>query len=184
MTSELVGQFVTTVIGVGRIFICSDDKNSNLIELIVPMTSLLSVDGFELILMLITIPFIDPNGHPGNNFDKSRWNQFGGRSMWLTRFLIWAIGSGLPLVIIFFTLFKEDLLLYVIILCCMTLGLGILFGFFGPCVLQNPNYTGGGMSKYGEMDITADGAIEFFTDRIMVTSKWPVPNVDGFISGE
>eukprot|EP00957_Ditylum_brightwellii_P021989 1658433-Ditylum_brightwellii.AAC.1 len=34
------------------------------------------------------------------------------------------------------------------------------------------------------MDITADGAIEFFTNRIKVTSKWPALNVDEFISGE
>jgi malonate-semialdehyde dehydrogenase (acetylating) / methylmalonate-semialdehyde dehydrogenase len=29
-------------------------------------------------------------------------------------------------------------------------------------------------SKYGDMDITGDAAIEFFTHRIKVTSKWPV----------
>mmetsp|Transcript_1100 Transcript_1100/g.1371 ORF Transcript_1100/g.1371 Transcript_1100/m.1371 type:complete len:498 (-) Transcript_1100:111-1604(-) len=163
MTSEVVGQFVATVIGVGGIFICSDDENSNSIELIMSMTSLLSVDGFELILTLITIPFIDPNGHPGDNFDKSRWNQLDGWSMWLTRFLIWAIGSGLPLVILFFTLFEEDLPLYIIIPCCMSLGLGILFGFFGPCVLRNPNYTGGG------------------TRAIWVLVKWFVGVIPGLI---
>ena len=32
----------------------------------------------------------------------------------------------------------------------------------------------GTKSKYGDMDITGDGAIEFFTNRIKVTSKWPV----------
>mmetsp|Transcript_32148 Transcript_32148/g.47947 ORF Transcript_32148/g.47947 Transcript_32148/m.47947 type:complete len:566 (-) Transcript_32148:144-1841(-) len=42
----------------------------------------------------------------------------------------------------------------------------------------------GTQSKYGDMDITGDGAIEFFTNRIKVTSKWPMPNVDEFISGE
>ena len=27
------------------------------------------------------------------------------------------------------------------------------------------------------MDITGDGAIEFFTNRIKITSKWPTPSV-------
>lgn len=31
----------------------------------------------------------------------------------------------------------------------------------------------GTKSKYGQMDITGDGAIEFFSNRIKVTSKWP-----------
>lgn len=34
----------------------------------------------------------------------------------------------------------------------------------------------GTRSKYGDMDITGDGAIEFFTNRIKITSKWPVPS--------
>jgi len=29
-------------------------------------------------------------------------------------------------------------------------------------------------SKFGDMDITGDGGMEFFTNRIKVTSKWPV----------
>jgi malonate-semialdehyde dehydrogenase (acetylating)/methylmalonate-semialdehyde dehydrogenase len=32
----------------------------------------------------------------------------------------------------------------------------------------------GTLSKYGNMDITGDGAMEFFTNRIKVTSKWPL----------
>jgi len=32
----------------------------------------------------------------------------------------------------------------------------------------------GTRSKYGDMDITGDGAMEFFSNRIKVTSKWPV----------
>jgi len=32
----------------------------------------------------------------------------------------------------------------------------------------------GTKSKYGNMDITGDGAIEFFSNRIKVTSKWPL----------
>lgn len=32
----------------------------------------------------------------------------------------------------------------------------------------------GTKSKYGDMDITGDGAMEFFTNRIKVTSKWPL----------
>jgi len=33
----------------------------------------------------------------------------------------------------------------------------------------------GTMSKYGDFDITGDGAIEFFTNRIKVTTRWPKP---------
>mmetsp|Transcript_43187 Transcript_43187/g.124842 ORF Transcript_43187/g.124842 Transcript_43187/m.124842 type:complete len:509 (+) Transcript_43187:202-1728(+) len=32
----------------------------------------------------------------------------------------------------------------------------------------------GTKSKYGDMDITGDGAMEFFTNRVKVTSKWPL----------
>ncbi|KAL3895883.1 MAG: hypothetical protein SGARI_007319 [Bacillariaceae sp.] len=32
----------------------------------------------------------------------------------------------------------------------------------------------GTKSKYGDMDITGDGAMEFFSNRIKVTSKWPL----------
>jgi len=32
----------------------------------------------------------------------------------------------------------------------------------------------GTKSKYGDMDITGDSAIEFFSNRIKVTSKWPI----------
>jgi malonate-semialdehyde dehydrogenase (acetylating) / methylmalonate-semialdehyde dehydrogenase len=32
----------------------------------------------------------------------------------------------------------------------------------------------GTCSKYGDMDITGDGAIEFFSNRIKITSKWPM----------
>lgn len=32
----------------------------------------------------------------------------------------------------------------------------------------------GTQSKYGDMDITGDGAVEFFTNRVKVTSKWPL----------
>jgi acyl-CoA reductase-like NAD-dependent aldehyde dehydrogenase len=35
----------------------------------------------------------------------------------------------------------------------------------------------GTKSKYGDMDITGDAAIEFFSNRIKVTSKWPVMRV-------
>lgn len=41
----------------------------------------------------------------------------------------------------------------------------------------------GTKSKYGDMDITGDGAIEFFTNRIKITSKWPVPSVPEYIMG-
>ena len=33
------------------------------------------------------------------------------------------------------------------------------------------------------MDITGDGAIEFFTNRIKITSKWPVPSVPEYVMG-
>ena len=29
-------------------------------------------------------------------------------------------------------------------------------------------------SKYGDMDITGDAGVEFFSNRIKVTSKWPI----------
>ena len=32
----------------------------------------------------------------------------------------------------------------------------------------------GTQSKFGDMDITGDGAMEFFSNRIKITSKWPV----------
>ena len=30
-------------------------------------------------------------------------------------------------------------------------------------------------SKYSDMDITSDGGMEFFTNRIKITSRWPAP---------
>jgi hypothetical protein len=33
------------------------------------------------------------------------------------------------------------------------------------------------------MDITGDGAIEFFTNRIKITSKWPSPTVPEYVEG-
>lgn len=39
-------------------------------------------------------------------------------------------------------------------------------------------------SKFGDMDITGDGAIEFFTNRIKISSRWPIPNVEGYVNGE
>lgn len=41
----------------------------------------------------------------------------------------------------------------------------------------------GTRSKYGDMDITGDGAIEFFTNRIKITSKWPVPSAPEYVMG-
>jgi len=34
----------------------------------------------------------------------------------------------------------------------------------------------GTKSKYGDCDITADGAMEFFSNRIKVTTKWSIPS--------
>jgi malonate-semialdehyde dehydrogenase (acetylating)/methylmalonate-semialdehyde dehydrogenase len=31
----------------------------------------------------------------------------------------------------------------------------------------------GTTSKYGDMDITGDGAMEFFSNRVKITCKWP-----------
>mmetsp|Transcript_9092 Transcript_9092/g.10498 ORF Transcript_9092/g.10498 Transcript_9092/m.10498 type:complete len:535 (+) Transcript_9092:48-1652(+) len=33
----------------------------------------------------------------------------------------------------------------------------------------------GTQSKYGDMDITGDGAMEFFSNRIKITTRWPFP---------
>ena len=41
----------------------------------------------------------------------------------------------------------------------------------------------GTKSKYGDMDITGDGAIEFFTNRIKITSKWPVLSAPEYVMG-
>jgi methylmalonic acid semialdehyde dehydrogenase len=41
----------------------------------------------------------------------------------------------------------------------------------------------GTKSKYGDMDITGDGAIEFYTNRIKITSKWPGPCVPEYVPG-
>lgn len=57
------------------------------------------------------------------------------------------------------------------------------------CVCSNYTHTTGfgGLygtrSKYGDMDITGDGAIEFFTNRIKITSKWPVISVPEYTMG-
>lgn len=42
------------------------------------------------------------------------------------------------------------------------------------CVTEPFSFGGlyGTLSKYGNVDITGDGAMEFFTNRIKVTSKW------------
>ena len=37
----------------------------------------------------------------------------------------------------------------------------------------------GTRSKYGDMDITGDGAMEFFSNRRKITSKWPSATVKG-----
>lgn len=34
----------------------------------------------------------------------------------------------------------------------------------------------GTKSKYGDMDITGEGAMEFFTRRRKVTTRWPKPS--------
>ncbi|KAL9187570.1 hypothetical protein ACHAXT_001673 [Thalassiosira profunda] len=41
----------------------------------------------------------------------------------------------------------------------------------------------GTKSKYGDMDITGDGGIEFFTNRIKITSKWPAPSAPEYLAG-
>jgi len=42
----------------------------------------------------------------------------------------------------------------------------------------------GTCSKYGDMDITGDGAVEFFTNRIKITTKWPKPTVAEYLECE
>mmetsp|Transcript_11203 Transcript_11203/g.21369 ORF Transcript_11203/g.21369 Transcript_11203/m.21369 type:complete len:534 (-) Transcript_11203:274-1875(-) len=42
----------------------------------------------------------------------------------------------------------------------------------------------GTKSKFGDMDITGDGAMEFFSNRVKVTSKWPMPDVEEYVTGE
>jgi malonate-semialdehyde dehydrogenase (acetylating) / methylmalonate-semialdehyde dehydrogenase len=37
----------------------------------------------------------------------------------------------------------------------------------------------GTRSKYGTMDITGDGAVEFFSNRIKISTKWPLPSAIG-----
>ena len=41
----------------------------------------------------------------------------------------------------------------------------------------------GTQSKYGDMDITGDAAIEFFTNRIKITTKWPAPSAPEYVLG-
>ena len=42
----------------------------------------------------------------------------------------------------------------------------------------------GTKSKYGDMDITGDGAMEFFSNRIKVSSRWPTPQALEYTAGE
>jgi malonate-semialdehyde dehydrogenase (acetylating)/methylmalonate-semialdehyde dehydrogenase len=34
----------------------------------------------------------------------------------------------------------------------------------------------GTQSKYGDMDITGEGCVEFFSNRRKITTRWPNPN--------
>lgn len=47
-----------------------------------------------------------------------------------------------------------------------------------PLLLEPFSFGGlyGTRSKYGDMDITGDGAMEFFSNRIKITSKWTAPS--------
>ena len=145
MMSEVIGQFVATAIAVGEIFICNDNKYSgSSVSVLLSMISLVSVDGFELILTLITIPFMDSTDE--RSFDETRWEQLNGCSMFLVRFLIWCIGSGLPLVIFFFQFMSSDNEEHIAvrITCYISLGIGMMIGFLGQCMIRNPNYIGRG----------------------------------------
>jgi len=42
----------------------------------------------------------------------------------------------------------------------------------------------GTKSKYGDMDITGDGAMEFFSNRIKVSSRWPAPQAPEYTTGQ
>ncbi|KAL7466429.1 hypothetical protein ACHAXS_006722 [Conticribra weissflogii] len=146
MISEVGGQFTATVTGVGIIMICqNDDRYSSDEEsgVIFSMTSLMSIDGFEFLLTMMTVPFMGPEDHPGETFDKARWNHLDGITMYLVRLLMWGVGCGLPLVTFFMGgLFQESKVVY--ILCSISLCLGIVLGMFGQCVLRKERFTGGG----------------------------------------
>ena len=68
----------------------------------------------------------------------------------------------------------QQLFYHVMCSCCI-LPFAILISGFGGLY--------GTKSKYGDMDITGDGAVEFFTNRIKITSKWPVPTVPEYTMG-
>jgi malonate-semialdehyde dehydrogenase (acetylating) / methylmalonate-semialdehyde dehydrogenase len=46
------------------------------------------------------------------------------------------------------------------------------------CSVPREPFSFGGLygtrSKFGDLDITGDGGMEFFSNRIKVTSKWPL----------
>lgn len=144
--SEVAGQFIATTVAVGFIFICqNDEKVTNSTGVVMSMTSLLAIGGFELILTFMTVPFMDD--YIGGSFDKERWDQLDGCAMCVVRFLIWCIGCGLPLVILFLDYVEwtwDDDSRLILIPCFVSLGLGMIIGLFGPCVLIAKKCTGGG----------------------------------------
>jgi malonate-semialdehyde dehydrogenase (acetylating) / methylmalonate-semialdehyde dehydrogenase len=50
--------------------------------------------------------------------------------------------------------------------------------FFPDCSVPREPFSFGGLygtrSKFGDLDITGDGGMEFFSNRIKVTSRWPL----------
>lgn len=44
------------------------------------------------------------------------------------------------------------------------------------------SFGGLGNSKYGQGDVTGDGGIEFFTERVKVTTKWTPPTEQNWMS--
>jgi len=59
---------------------------------------------------------------------------------------------------------------------CSRFTVGMIGINIGVPVPREPfSFGGTKASKFGDMDITADGGIEFFTQRIKVTTKWNPP---------
>lgn len=44
------------------------------------------------------------------------------------------------------------------------------------------SFGGIGKSRFGTGDITGDGCVEFFTERIKVTTKWSMPAEKSWLS--
>jgi len=60
---------------------------------------------------------------------------------------------------------------------------GMLGVNIGVPVPREPFSFGGiNASKFGDLDITGDGGMEFFTRRVKVTTKWTIPPEQSWLS--